>query len=1507
MADLEKSLTQRRMVAEENKDEASLDSMAAEMGWDQPDEEALDPKQEEQKHVEKFNELEVKEKQLVKSEKEQEGNPDTPLFIETGLASAKAVVGGMAKAGDNTVNAIQSVANGIEDLAKDFGYGDGTIIDEEKWSNMADEYFPTNTPIDKLGRITGQYLLPYGAFSKVASLAGWSNKAAIFGSAVFDATINTPEDGRLSDALNAFPAMRPFVVEALLTEESDSDLKSRTKTFIETLAFGSAIHGTIKGIQFIAEQFGNGLAAAKNISKGKKIADAEVPPDLPPDNVVPPGASPQKKATAGEPGQMVNEEAVPPGGAPPDEPPPPGASPQKKADQFTQKRLLREMDALKKESQELGKVKGGGDAYYANRKKMWAKRKQMDAAGIGDSPDDIANIAAMKERLKKAFKPRLVDGEPKAKSIMEEVDDAIIEVQKIPDDEIEKMAKEAGKSTDDIRDKLLDDIIDAKLNEGKPPLTPKPQVADNVVSISKDIGPVSEKNIVEFSKPIQNVQNRFHAKLDKLGRQIGEAKTEEQIEAIELEISKLYQSTGIKIEKLGANSQGVGIIKVPREGGGAYYVSRNDIKFSKSGKIGDAVTMKRPQVIDDLDQHFNEQPPPPPKEGVNVKGKGDGPSVTPLTPKQIEALRNSNDLEEITEALGLRGDDWEAAASEYSRRGSITNEQTIANAKVLARSKGAIDEIINSKPGTALNAEQVTVARFLLAREILNFDDVITKLDDIPFAELSDAKKVIFIDAQDKLFNVVGTVQGFAAESGRATQAFNISFGKLYNGLRGEAEKAQLILKYAKSGGKGMADNYRMFKKLSNMSPEQAIKAVDKISKRSGKWAMVNAMLYEFWMNNIIGLISHGRNIVGNVSKIVISPLETSIGSVFSALRRTEDGIKITEAWDQLSGSFASIPEAARTSFHSALKEELPAGWLEKFAEGQERTLTGANLAHLFGISKEGKVAKGLEVIAAGSTLSLRGLRAEDAAAKVWHYRGSLRQQVNRELTAQGLSRGTKEYKAAAAKMLADPPAHVLDEATRIANEMTFTSPIVRYGKDGQIVGSNVFMGMPIQKGGDAIRSLFNEAGIPLVGKMMTSFGNIAANLGDVAIQRMPGFAFLSPRFRQMWNAGGAQKDLALARMTLGGSVLGYFTYESIQGNMTGSRGDRRQMSALGDAATPQYSWKVGDTYYKVDKDNPIGAMMAIGGDLGEIWNHIPEGDIEKASYLANAAALIIGDVYIPEYLTDMFSGFADMQEKVEAGEGGAAFNKFMADMSAGFQPYSATQRDIKRKMLGGVKEDPRAEEKGLYGTWESMKKQWIKDNLFTDGELPKQYNVWGDQVTYPPGLGFDVFSPIYMVKQSKDPVDIEIERLRMADPVVSTKATPGEAHLKLYMPNRSIRISKSGQTFVHEMTPKEYSKFVLLSAGKGKAFEEKGIPPLKDALRYQIANDYPALHSIRTDEAKKLVILKLVREYRNAASKAMITENKNIVEDFMKQGNLRKDAVLGTTPNENIGGGIAP
>jgi hypothetical protein len=180
--------------------------------------------------------------------------------------------------------------------------------------------------------------------------------------------------------------------------------------------------------------------------------------------------------------------------------------------------------------------------------------------------------------------------------------------------------------------------------------------------------------------------------------------------------------------------------------------------------------------------------------------------------------------------------------------------------------------------------------------------------------------------------------------------------------------------------------------------------------------------------------------------------------------------------------------------------------------------------------------------------------------------------------------------------ILLNPPSEIDDASKSMSRTLTFTRELEPALQDIQKFTQN-----------------------PLV-KMFVPFFKTPANIAMEGMSRTPGVNLVSPRFWGDYDAGGIQRDMAMARVTLGGAMMYGIGSSAIEGSMTGYGPMRTEdKKALEGTGYQQFSmvFKKGDI--SVDLINKFKELTSVSEGPEKVY--ISYAGLEPFATLAGMSA----------------------------------------------------------------------------------------------------------------------------------------------------------------------------------------------------------------------------------------------------------------------------------------------
>lgn len=627
-------------------------------------------------------------------------------------------------------------------------------------------------------------------------------------------------------------------------------------------------------------------------------------------------------------------------------------------------------------------------------------------------------------------------------------------------------------------------------------------------------------------------------------------------------------------------------------------------------------------------------------------------------------------------------------------RGRVTQAETEQLASDLGMTA---DDLLARRKGQAFNAEQALAARQILAKsgnELVNAARKITSLENPGDELLAEFRQkwLRHVAIQEQ-------VAGATAEAGRALAQFRMLADS--RAVRGDVLSA--IVK--RGGGKDELQ-------------EAAGALLDAAETGSGKFNVVADQLtkptwrhkaMEYYINALLsGPQTHVVNMVGNTITSMAQIPEFATAAAIGAARRAVSGRTI----DRITGS-----EVGARAF--GLIQGTKDG-LKLFA----RALRSGEASD-FASKVEGEQYKAIgglkgEVI----RMPTRLLTAEDELFKGIARRMELNAQAMRIAAKEGVRGAARARRIA--ELVANPTDNMLAHAMDYGRYLTFQRPLGPFAQK--------------------VSGLTNDS---LVAKVFLPFVRTPTNLLKFAAERSPAAPLLK-EWRADFAAGGARRDLAVARAALGSGVALVVYNLAKQGVITGSQpSDPKQARMLEADHWQPYSIKIGGKWYSYKRLDPISTTLGVAADMATL----PQGMSEKQQQ--DKATLVVASIMGNLADKTWLSGVSDVVSALDEPDRHA--DDLIQRLVASFVvPAGVAQ--VARTI------DPTSRKVETVGDAIKARIPGLSDNL-----LPRR-DVWGRPVVSEGGVGPDLLSPVWVRTQLDDPVNAELLRLNYSPGYPSQK-----------------------------------------------------------------------------------------------------------------------------------------
>lgn len=692
-------------------------------------------------------------------------------------------------------------------------------------------------------------------------------------------------------------------------------------------------------------------------------------------------------------------------------------------------------------------------------------------------------------------------------------------------------------------------------------------------------------------------------------------------------------------------------------------------------------TLMGPRDIDRID--VSSVPPPRPLSPVEQQARDNVPAAGDLLPRATAAsdragninLANLDSPENIDRALNAASDATGGFAD--NRRGVVSHAET----ERLAADMGmTADDLLRRRRGQALNAEQALAARQILAK---SGDELVTLAQRVQAMDNpGDELLAQFRQAWVRHVAIQEQVAGATAEAGRALSQFRMMADS-------RLAKGQVLSGLVHEGGG--ADRLKDAARLITDGADDP-SAINDITRRALKPKFSDKLVELYYNSLLSGPQTHAVNVMSNTMTSLAQIPEHAVAAGVGAMRRVLPSQRETDA------VLFSELGARATGLMQGIKEGLPQAWRTMRTGQPSDFVSKAETRYPNAISGvKGSIIR----------TPTRALAAEDELFKSMARRMELGGLSVRQAAKEGLT--GEAAKARAAELMANPTDEMLDRAFDYGQYLTFQSDLGPVGQGVQ----RITQSMPVLK-------------------LVLPFIKTPTNLLKFTLERSPAAPLLK-EWRADVKAGGARRDLAVAKAMVGSGMMALVTELVSQGHITGGGPADEDAKALMRANGWQpYSVKLGDKYYSYQRMDPFSSTIGIAADLVDLQGHMTDKQREETATLLVAATL--KNMSNKTWL----SGLTDLTEAINDPDRSA--KRFLARM-AGSLAVPAGVAQVARVY------DPvlREAETGL---------DRIRSRIpgLSEALEPKR-DVWGQPITSEGGLGPDIISPVWQSTDKRDPV----------------------------------------------------------------------------------------------------------------------------------------------------------
>jgi hypothetical protein len=627
---------------------------------------------------------------------------------------------------------------------------------------------------------------------------------------------------------------------------------------------------------------------------------------------------------------------------------------------------------------------------------------------------------------------------------------------------------------------------------------------------------------------------------------------------------------------------------------------------------------------------------------------------------------------------------------ESQRRGAVPTAESIAEG-VRQVTEG---QVARHEVGNAANAAEIAARAILTKGAAERARGIAQEIANLRPEQVTTEHKLQMAGAIEQVRLFYGELAGVGAEAGRALHMLREI--KRNPDRLGDAE-AMLKAYEAKGGVENLAAIVNTLK-----TPEQVRKFAEGYERAS-----TLDMVLEAWKASILsGIHTTGANVVGNVTRYTVeTALTNPLTQSIEAARLMAKGTPMPMATYKAKVLAPLLALKLGASDSVKLAAEV---WKQK-GEHLEK-------GDLYKKAIPGTVGDYVR-------LPFRFLQVQDVFFRTFGERAKA-YELAVERAAKEFDPSTREFADAVQRYTETPQLGLTEKA---AQEVT--KAIEKHGQEWVFTER---LGPRMENVSRAIQGTSAEFIFP--------FRKTPINLVSWSLQHTPLMNFMSSRWRADFAAGGESRSRAIARVTVGTGLALMAFQMAEEGVLTGSGlFDKEEGRAKRGAGWQPNSLRIGDTYYNIERIEPVAKVLITAANLYELQQMAKEKQ-DKAKIGAMVALLFGNATVSTTYMSGMSNAMAAVKEPERFGD--AFFEQYATSLVPKAIGQTVTALDPERREVDGVL-------------------QAIQSQIpILRSKLLPARDAWGETV---PNKKLLTVLPIQVSEASKDKVKTEAMRLGIA------------------------------------------------------------------------------------------------------------------------------------------------
>jgi hypothetical protein len=786
--------------------------------------------------------------------------------------------------------------------------------------------------------------------------------------------------------------------------------------------------------------------------------------------------------------------------------------------------------------------------------------------------------------------------------------------------------------------------------------------------------------------------------------------------------------------------------------------------------------------------------------------------------------------------------------------GPRSHQTTKDLAMLLGTSEEAVNKIMADLPMQTSNLDvKANVARMMLVRSSERVDEL-ARVVRAGGTEVSDGDYLRLRESVIMHINLQNIVKGVGTDIARALS----SFRAVSEAGRMSGQAAQELLDSL--GGRGTA------KELAERWLRTPLDRRANFAEKSW-FRKTREAVFEVWINGLLsGVRTHEVNLAGNsIFMTMVQPTERLSAAALGALSNNPDRVRFREVLDLFWGYGESTGDALRLAAES-WRTELPHDGLAKVETQTHKAITPENL----GADPNSLHGAFIKYMGQFIRLPGRALLTADEFAKAMARRGEHRALTTRAVSKAADSGTMSEYlvdlSARAPESDFDALTNLREAADRGAlsadqmkqvYDISLANPSDEISAGVQEFATTVTFQREMGPAGRSVQTALRR--VPF-GKVVAPFIRVPTNLVKEFASRNPVLIAAMPSVHRALGAGGAQRQLALAKLGTGTALMSWAAQLALNGDITGGGPPKssRTWKHWHETHKP-YSVRVGGEWIEIGRLEPVpGMLFGTVADAVDFMRYSDHDEANETVYIAALGAIVrnIGDKTYFRGLSDFSQAYSDPDRYLES---------YLGRLASTLVPFSSMVRDIE-SAIDPERRETRADPK-MSGTDAFFQRVLNEFKATLPGfseELPVRRTFWSEPRMAYEGSAINSFFAFHTYKIKASAIDDELVRLQQPLPYPSRNV--GDYQLDYNQLDRLIVLMNSSP----------------IDMGDPTLIEQYGDIPMREFMNNLVQGDL--WNAVESDEEKAQYLLRVRSDYVNAAKRALAMEDDEVADAVLQQ-----------------------